>query len=428
VAAEAPAGRFAALSNRNFRRYFVGQIISMSGTWMHLIAFGWLVLELTGSGTNLGVVTALQSFPVLFFASWGGVLADRFPKRIVLAVAETELTLVALTLGTLVATHHIELWMVYVLAALTGLGNAIDMPTRQVFVAEIVGPANLPNAVTLNSIVINLARIVGPAIAGLVISTLGIAPCFLFNAASFTALLIALALMDGRQLSPAPPSPRAPRQLREGLAYVRHTPELFVPLLMMAVIGCLAFEMPVILPLVARFSLGGDAGTYSLMINAMGLGAVVTGTYVAARGKRSPAALANAALAYGLAICVAAMAPTTWSILLALFVVGGASIVLLSLGNATLQLAADPAMRGRVMSLWTVAFVGSTPIGGPLVGWVGEHVGPRWGLALGGVGTTLAALLAGPTLRSIERATAAQAAPDDAALADPIVEGFAEGR
>jgi MFS family permease len=418
---------FAALAIPNFRRYFFGQVISTSGTWIQIVAQSWLVLKLTGSGTALGLVNALTCVPTLLFGPWGGLIADRLPKRAVLLVTQASLGGIALVLGLLVATNRIELWMIYLLSWLTGCCTAIDMPTRQVFVAEIVGSDNIANAVGLNTITMNVARIVGPSIAGIVISTLGLGPCFILNGMSYAACFVCFALIDPRQLHAPEPVARESGQLREGLAYVRRTHELLVPLLLMAVIGTLAFEMQVILPLIARFTFDGDAGTYSLMTIFMGAGAVVTGMAVASRRMRSPAALGKAAIAYGLTMCLAAAAPNLATELIALVFVGASSITFLTLGNATLQLAAEPAMRGRVMALWSVAFVGSTPIGGPIVGWIGEHAGARWGLALGGVASVIAGLLAYRELGTIERLTATAPDPEPDLVVDPAAESLAEG-
>jgi MFS family permease len=397
-----PRRSFGALSVPNFRLYFGGQIVSMAGSWAQIVGTSWLVLELTGSGSALGLLGALQALPVLLFAPLGGMIADRFPKRSVLFASQGLSAATALALGLLVATDRVELWMVYVLGWLLGCASAVDLPTRQSFVVEMVEPRHVTSAVSMNSVVANIARIVGPAIAALVIGTGGLAACFLVNAGSYVLFLGVLTFVDPRRLHANVQTPRAPKQLREGFAYVRRTPTLFVSLIMLAVIGTLAYEMQVILPLVARYTFDGDAGTYSLMVMAMGAGAIIAGVIVSAGGNRSPRALGRAAIMYGALICIAAAAPNLLTVLVALLFVGAASIVLISYGNATLQLAAIPEMRGRVMALWTVALVGSTPIGGPIVGWIGEHVGPRWGLAIGGVASMLAGALAYRNLCAIE--------------------------
>ena len=382
---------FFSLGIWNFRLYFIGQAISLSGTWMQTIGQSWLVLQITGSGTALGFVTALQFLPILVFGPWGGVIADRFSKRTILYCTQCAAGVLALVLGVLVATGWVRLWMVAILAVCLGLVNAVDNPTRQTFVLEMVGKEQIQNAVPLNSVLVNLARVLGPALAGALIATVGLAACFFVNAASYIAVLIALWMMRAEQLHSAPLVARASGQLREAFRYVRSTPILRNVLLMMAIIGTLSYEFQVILPLFAQFTLGGGAGAYAALTAAMGVGSVIGGLYTASRRKVVPAMLIRAAFLFGVVILAAAIAPNLAFAMAALVLVGIFSINFLSLGNTILQLESVPEMRGRVMALWAVAFLGSTPIGGPIVGWIGEHAGPRWGLGLGG----LAALIAG---------------------------------
>jgi len=397
------AGRmFSSLRVRNYRLYFAGQAVSLSGTWMQSVAQGWLVLELTGSGTAIGLVVALQFIPVLLFGPLGGVLPDRFDKRHLLLGTQVAAGLLATTLGLLVLFEIVRLWMVFILAAGLGFVNLVDNPTRQTFIGEMVGSERLSNAVSLNSVLVNVARIIGPAVAGALILTVGLAPCFLINGGSYLAVIAALAAMRVEDLRRNPRQPRRRGQLREGLRYVRTTPGLLVPLLMMAVVGTLTYEFQVILPLLARFTFGGDAGTFSAMTVCMGAGAVVGGLITAATRKRRPTALATTAIAFGTVQMAAALAPRLWVALALLVLVGAASISFLALGNATLQLTSAPHMRGRVMALWGVAFMGSTPIGGPLMGWIGEHVGPRYALGLGALAALLSGLLAYRALARIE--------------------------
>ncbi len=389
------------LSVRNFRLYFVGQTVSLSGTWTQGVAQAWLVLKLTGSGTALGLVIALQFLPLLLFGPFGGVITDRFDKRRLLYVTQAAGGLLALTLGILVSTDLIRIWMVFTLAAGLGFVQAVDNPTRQTFVLEMVGTESLANALTLNSVMVNLARVLGPAVAGILIGTVGLGPCFLINAASYLAVVVALARMQADELQRSTPRPRAGGQFREGFHYVRSTPTLSAPLLMMAVIGTLAYEFQVTLPLMARFAFQGDAGTYGLMTSFMGGGAVVGGLYAASRPPRSPTALSLLALVFGAVLLAASLAPTLPLELAALVLVGAVSITFIASGNTTLQLAARPEMRGRVMALWSVAFLGSTPVGGPIVGWVGQHFGPRLALGLGAVAALVAGALAYPFLARI---------------------------
>lgn len=380
----------ASLEVPNYRRYFIAQVISLSGTWMQTVAEIWLVLRLTGSGVALGFSAALQFTPLLLAGAWGGLLADRLPKRRLLTVTQSAMAVPALTLWALTASGSVTLWMVYALIFVRGAINAVDNPARQSFVTELVGPERLVNAVSLNSVLIQTARIAGPALAALVIGTLGVASCFLINAFSFALLILALRRMDVAQLRPAPIALRGRGQLREGLAFVARTPALRRPLLMMAVVGTLSFNFMVVLPLLARYTFHGDASTYAVMTAAMGAGAIVGALVNGARGAVSPWLVSVSALAFGAAMAAAALAPVLPLLLLALALIGAASVTFSASVNASLQLAAAPELRGRVMALFSVVFLG-TPIGGPLAGWLSQAAGPRAGLALG----ALAALAAG---------------------------------
>ncbi|MET4610985.1 MFS family permease [Rhodococcus sp. PvR044] len=395
---------FASLATPNFRRYYGGQAVSMVGTWMQAVAQAWLVLQLTGSGTALGLVIALQTLPVLLFGPYGGVVADRLDKRRLMIGLQSMMGVLALVLGILTVTQTVTLWQVYVLAFLLGVNNSFENPARQAFVLEMVGPENLRNAVSLNSVLVNVARAVGPAIAGIIIAAGGLGLCFLLNAVSFVAVVVSLVTLDLGALRPSPPAHRGPGQLREGLRYVRRTPALLVPLMMMALVGCLAYEFQVVLPVLARDTFGGDASVYGFMTAAMGFGAVVGGLFVAARGKTGIPALISAATSFGVLIAAAAVAPTFWLELVILVLVGAASVGFLSIGNSTLQLEAEPGMRGRVMALWSVAFLGSTPIGGPIAGAVAEQFGGRVALAMGAAACLVAAGAAALVVRQPRQA------------------------
>jgi len=396
---------FSSLKVRNYRLYFVGQAISMCGTWMQTVGQAWLVLKLTGSGTDLGLVIALQFLPVLIFGPFGGVLVDRLPKRRVLFVTQFASGVPAVILAVLVTTGTVRLWHVYVLAACLGLVATVDNPIRQTFVLEMVGPENLSNAVTLNSVMLNGARIIGPAIAGFLIATVGLAACFYINAGSYLAVLVALAMMNTSQLNVRAPTVRAKGQLREGFRYVWSTPVLRDSLVMMAIVGTLSYEFQVLLPLVAKYTFHGSAATYSLLTASMGAGAVVGGLLTASRRHSGPLALVKATLALGAVILIAAAAPTLTLEMAALVAVGAASITFLSLGTTVLQLEAAPEMRGRVMGLWAVAFIGSTPVGGPIIGFVGQHFGPRIGLVVGGGAAVVAGSIGLATVYRARRHT-----------------------
>lgn len=392
---------FAALHVRNYRLYFAGQTISLLGTWMQSVALSWLVLELTHSGTAIGLVVGVQFLPVLVLGAYGGLIADRLPKRGLLMATQTALGAFALVLGVLVVTHEVRLWMVFAIAALLGTVQAADNPARQTFVMEMVGSEHVQNAVSLNTVLTSASRAVGPAIAGGLIATVGVGVCFLVNAGSFLAVLYALSLMRTRELHPAPPVGRERGQLRAGFHYVRRTTGLMVPLLMMALIGTLAYEFPVVLPLLAHRTLGGGAEVFGFLTSAMGAGAVVGGLLVATLGLTGLGPLTAAALAFGLAILAAACVPTLGIELAALVLVGATSTAFMATGNSTLQLTSDPSLRGRVMALWAVTFQGSTPIGGPIIGAVSEYASPRFGLALGALACLLGAALGAAALRRI---------------------------
>ncbi|HEY2258291.1 MAG TPA: MFS transporter [Solirubrobacteraceae bacterium] len=388
------AGRvtFAALSVPNYRRYYAGQAVSLIGTWMQMTAQAWLVFSLTHSSIALGAVVALQTLPVLLLGPYGGVIADRANKRKLMVALQSAMGVQALALGLLTVTGVVEVWEIGVLAALLGLNNAFESPARQSFMLELVGSEHLRNAVTLNSVLVNAARTVGPAIAGILITTVGDGVCFLVNAASFVAVVASLATMDRTALSPSRPTPRAGGQLREGLRYVRATPELALPLLMMGIVGCLTYEFQVSLPVMADRALNAGATGFGFMTASMGVGAVFGGLLVAARGKTGLRPLVLASVALAVAMAMATLAPNLPFELIALALAGAASISFMSTGNSTLQLNSAPEMRGRVMSLWFVAFQGSTPIGGPVVGWTMAVVGPRAGLGLGAITVLLVAL------------------------------------
>jgi MFS family permease len=392
---------FASLAIPNYRRYISGQSVSLIGTWMQMAAQSWLVLTITHSATTLGLIVALQTLPVLLLGPYGGVIADRVDKRRLMVILQIAMGVQALVLGVLTVTGAVRLWQIGVLAALLGLNNAFENPARQSFMLEMVGPESLRNAVSLNSVLVNVARVIGPAVAGILIATVGEGVCFLVNAASFVAVVASLVTLDRSAIHPSPPSGREPGQLREGLRYVKRTPELGVPLLMMALAGALAYEFQVTLPVMARQGLHVGAAGYGFMTASMGVGAVVGGLFVATKGRTGLPTLVLAASAFGVVLLFSAVAPNLPIELVALAFAGGASISFMSTGNSTLQLGAAPNMRGRVMSLWFVAFQGSTPIGGPIVGWVMAQAGARAGLGLGGVTCLLVALLGLIALRRL---------------------------
>ena len=391
---EALGRSFASLRIPNYRRYFTGQLVSLSGNWMQMVAEMWVVLTLTGSGVAVGVTTALQFLPMLVFGAFGGLIADRVPKRRLLLVTQTLHMIAPLAMLTLALEGVLAAWMVFALVFVRGCVNAVDYPTRQAFVMEMVGSNRVVNAVSLNSVLVHSARVVGPALAGVLIATVGVEPCFALNAMSFAVMFAALLGMDASKLRAPELVPRAPGAVRAGLAYVRRTPELWIPLALMAVVGTLGFNFQAILPLLARFTFDGGPGVYAALVSAMGLGAIVGALVNGARGSVTPLLLVGAALGFGVLSLIAAGAPTLALELVVLAPLGAVAVTLAASVNSALQLASEPNMRGRVMALYSIVFLGSTPIGGPLAGWLAEAIDPRAALVMAGLGALIAGLLA----------------------------------
>jgi MFS family permease len=338
---------FAALAVPNFRRYVSGQSLSLIGTWVETVAQALLVLRLTHSGTALGLTTAARYAPVLLLSPYAGLLVDRYPKRHVLLGTQAGLGLVSAALGVGVLSREIRLWQVVVLAVLFGILSAVDNPARQAFVQEVVGRDLVRDAVTLNSTTVNVARVIGPAIAAVLVATVGIGWCFAVNAASFGCVIVSLLSLDSRRLHPVRPVPRGRGQLREGLRYAAGVPAIIRPLLMMALVGTFTFEFEVSLPLLAETTFHGTSTTYSWLIGALGAGAVAGGLYAARSARTGVTRLTGAALGYAVAVTLVAAAPTLPTAVAACGLAGAASVLFLTTGNATIQLAADPQHRGR---------------------------------------------------------------------------------
>jgi MFS family permease len=383
----APPRRFrqlgAALTVPNFRRYVSGQALSLIGTWVETVAQGLLVLRLTHSGVLLGLTTAARYAPVLLLSPYAGLLVDRFSKRRVLLVTQMGLSLVSLLLGLVVLTNDVRLWQVFVLGIAFGAFSAADNPARQAFVSEVVGPSLIRNAVTFNSTLVNVARVLGPTIAAVIVDSVGIGWCFVINAVSFLAVITSLLILDATKLYPTTPAPRACGQLRAGFRYAAGVSEIIWPLLMMAVIGIFAFEFEVSFPLLAHVTFHGGADAYGWLLGAFGVGAVAGGVYALGKAKTGIARLGRISVGYATAMALLAMAPTLWTAVAAAALVGVATILFLTTGNSTVQLASNPQYRGRVMALWSIAVVGLTPIGAPMIGAVSQALGPRVAIGLG---------------------------------------------
>jgi MFS family permease len=380
---------------RNFRLFLFGHLVSSTGTWMQQVGQDWLVLGLTDAALPLGITLALQFSPMLVFGAWAGLVADRLDKRRLLLATQTTMAALAVVLGVLTATGAARLWMVYGLALLLGCATAFDMPARQAFVSELVGPDRLANAIGLNSASFNTARVVGPAVAGVLVGVVGIAPAFFANAVSYLAMIGSLLAMDQGRLHRRDPVERGRGQIRAGLRYVWATPVLRSTLVLVAVVGTLGLNYRVALPLLARFAFDGGPGAYGALAAVMAAGSVTGALVVARRGRPTRRLLLGSVAAFGLLSLAAAAAPTLQAEAAVLFPVGMASLAFVATANSTVQLGSSPEMRGRVMSLFGLVLLGSSLPSGLLSGWLAGRFGPRSILVLSGVSCLAAALLGG---------------------------------
>jgi MFS family permease len=381
-------GSFRALRVRNFRIYASANLVSLTGTWMQRIGQDWLVLQLSGdSGIALGLITALQFGPTLLLSMYGGVLADRYDKRRLLLVTQALMGVLALMLAILVATGTVTLWHVFALAGGLGAVSAVDAPVRQAFVSEMVGPALLANAVSLNSTIFNMARLVGPSSAGLLIAAASgnTAPAFFVNAASFAFTIAALAGMRAGELRPSPPVARARGQLRAGLSYTWAHPDLVLAMGLAFVVGTFGFNYQVTIALMAREEFGLGAEAFGLLSTAFAVGSL-TGALLSTRRSVRPRQrfLVVSVVVFGVLTVVSGLMPGYVPFALMLVPTGAAALIFSVANNSFVQLGADPQMRGRVMALYFMCFMGGTPLGAPVIGWISEHLGAPWGLILGG--------------------------------------------
>jgi MFS family permease len=375
-----PLGRtFRALRNPNYRLYWIGQVISMVGTWMQTIAQAWLVLRLTNSPQALGIITACQMLPVLLFSLFSGVIADRVPKRRLLVITQSMMLVQASLVAVLTAGGWITLAMLYGLAAVLGTATALDNPTRQAFIKEMVGPDDVPNAIALNSIVMNTARLTGPALAGLTIAAVGVTACFALNAASFLAVIGALLLMRPERFyeAPAPQRGRMLAQIGEGLRYALRTPEIAPILLLAVVFGIFGYNFNIILPLLARYVLHAGPVGFGALSSAMAVGSLIGALRMAYSGVASQRMLIAGAAGFStLLLCVALS--TTWLMMVpALAVLGACSITYFTTATSRVQLIVPPELRGRVMSLYSFLDLGSAPVGSLLIGALANRLGVR---------------------------------------------------
>jgi len=396
-------GTFGSLAIRNYRLYFVSMLISMAGSWMQRLGQSWLVLHLTGSGIDLGVVNALQFLPLLLLGAWGGVIADRADKRRLIMLTQSAMGALAAVLGALTLLGMVRLWMVDLLALSLGVVTAVDTPARQAFVPEMVDRAHVSNAVSLNSAVFTSSRVIGPAAAGLVITLVGTGWCFVLNAISFAAVLVALIAMDPKGLQRRPELGRQPGQLVEGLRYVWSHRGLRLPLFLLAMTGTFALNWSVTLPLLAQRTFHGDANTYGVLFSVLGLGSLAGALFTAARRHPSDRLLMISLAAFGVLMLGAAVAPGLQAEIAILIPLGVAAIAFQTTANSLLQLRSDPGLRGRVMAIYSVVFLGTTPIGAPIVGWVAQLLGARAGVAVGGIAILVAVLTALVASRAVGR-------------------------
>ena len=395
---------FSSLAVRNYRLFASGQVVSLTGTWMQRVAQDWLVLDLShNSGTAIGITTGLQFAPVLFFGMYGGVIADRFPKRRTLVITQIVMGIFALCLGLLDVTNTVQLWHVYVLAAALGVASAIDAPVRQAFVTELVGPSLLANAVGLNSATFNTARVLGPAVAGLMIASVGTAWVFLLNAASFVAVVSALLAMREPDLFVGKPIERRPGAVREGLRYVRSRPDLLAVIGLTGVIGTLGFNFQMTSALLTKNTFHHGAESYGLISAVYAFGSLLGALLAARRDRPLRRLVFLAGAGYGVLEVASGLMPTYWSFFALLIPFGLSTLTFSTAANTTVQLTAPPAMRGRVMALYLIVFMGGTPIGAPFIGWVAEVAGPRWSLIVGGLASLVAAIVAASYLARKEQ-------------------------
>jgi MFS family permease len=383
---------FRSLHIRNFRLFFYGQFLSQTGTWMTMVAQTLLMLDLNGSGVLLGVLAACQFGPMLLLGAWSGTLADRYNKRRLLLITQSGALLQSFVLGILVLTGRASVGLLLVMATIQGILTAFDNPSRRAFVVEMVPPSHFANAVSLNSTLMTGSRVLGPALAGILVLSVGYGWIFLIDAISYVAVLSALLAMRSDELNPSTPTPRSPGQIRQGLRYVFSNHDLFVPLVMMAIIGTLAFNFSVTTPLLVTGPLGGSRQAYTWVFSIMALASVI-GALATARRQTVPTRhVIGSVVLFGIGMLGMALAPSLWLVYPAAFAVGVGSIGFMTSSTAIVQMLADPAYRGRVLSMQAMVFLGTTPIGGPFIGWVSDSSGPRVGILVGAAACFAAAL------------------------------------
>lgn len=387
---------FRALENRNYRIWAGGAIVSNIGTWMQRVAQDWLVLTVltNHSGAALGITTGLQFLPMLLLGPYGGVLADRYRKRVILLWTQVAMGVTGLVLGLLVVTGTAQLWHAYLAALCLGIAGAIDAPSRQAFVSELVGQDNISNAVALNSASFNTARLTGPAIAGVLIAWVGTGPVFLLNAASFAAVIISLFRIRTSELAPAVRPSRSKHQVAEGVRYVRQRPDLVLILFMVGILGAFGMNFPITNALMTTTEFGVGPGEFGLLGSIMAVGTLAGALLAARRAGPRLRYLLGGALGLGAFTLLGSVSPSFWLYAAVLIPVGLASITFLNSCNTSIQLSVEPQFRGRVLALYLAILQGGTAVGAPLMGWIGSDFGARWSVAAGGAVVLLTALFA----------------------------------
>ncbi|MER3396809.1 MAG: MFS transporter [Acidimicrobiia bacterium] len=382
------------LQNRNYRLFLIGQTISFTGTWMQLVAQAWLILDITHSGTAVGGIFALQFVPMMLLAPYAGVVADRTDKRRLLMKVQLLAIFAATMMGIIASVGKASLANVYALVFVLGLAQSFDNPVRQSFITEMVGVEKATNAVSLNTVMINTTRVLGPALAGFLLARSGASICFFFNAVSYVAAFVAYLRMRPSELERVEPVGQKRGQLREGVRYVVSVPDLWIPLAMIGVVGTLAFNFQVIIPLLVRDEFGRGPGSFGGLIAMSGIGSLAGGLLVASISRPKRQHLIASSIVLGVVLGVFSIAPGFRAATIVALLVGAGAAAFLAVSNSMLQVTAAPEMRGRVLALFSVAFLGSTPLGGPLIGWISEHFGPKAGLMTGAIGAASAGLCA----------------------------------
>lgn len=401
--ADAPStgATFRSLKIRNFRLFFTGQLISQVGNWLTLIAQALLVLKLTDSGIALGLLSACQFGPVLVMGAWAGLVADRSDKRKLLMIVQSCAMAQSFALAVFAWLDHPPVAALYLIALAGGVATAFDNPARRAFVVEMVPETEVQNAVSLNSALMTGSRVIGPALAGLLIHTVGYGWTFAVDGLSYIAVLVGLWMMRPAELRSSPVTPKGKGQVLAGFRYVRTVPELFVPLVMMALIGTFAFNFQTVMPLLVTRTLAGDDTTFTLVYSVISVGSLAGALFAARRTSVSVHVVTMSAFGFGVSMLLLAITPNIPATYPIGILVGASSIGFMTASTAIVQVRADPSMRGRVLALQAIVFLGSTPIGGPILGFVSEQYGPRYGVALGGVSAVLAGLYGLSAFRSV---------------------------